>query len=63
MTQENLKKSTNAIRDQLKMVAMHAESISPETVHHLWREAGKLHGMVNALKEELAGNPPPKMGG
>lgn len=51
-----------AIKDQLKLVQMHAESTSSETIHHLWRETGKLHSMVNAFKSELAGNDEPKVG-
>lgn len=32
------------------------------TIHNLWKSAGELDCMVTALKEEMAGNPPPKIG-
>lgn len=64
MTQEQISKATKSIRDQARIVQMHAESSNPTNimVHNLWRETGKLHSMVNALKSEIAGNDEPKIG-
>lgn len=64
MTQASMEKQLSSIRDQARIVQVFAESNQPLhlNMNNLWRETGKLHAMVNALKSEVAGNEQPKVG-
>lgn len=66
MTKEAFTKQINLIRLKARMAVAMAEAVdtpTSPTIHNLWKSAGELDAMVTALKEEMAGNPPPKIGG
>jgi hypothetical protein len=67
MNQEQMKDKMRECRDQLKLSLHHADAmvngvVSPSSITSLWQIAGKAHGMINALKSEVCGNEPPKIG-
>ncbi len=68
MTQEDARQRMRACRDQLKLALHHADAmvagtpVTNASMTTLWQLAGKAHGSINALKSEVAGNEPPKIG-
>ena len=69
MKAEEARHKMRIIEAKSKLVLRIAESIGTPTpqimgaIHNLWKQTGELHSMVNALKSDVAGNPPPKVGG
>ncbi len=54
-------------RDQLKLALHHADAmvngvVSPESMTSLWQLCSKANCAINALKSEVCGNEPPKIG-
>jgi len=54
-------------RDKLKLALFHADAmvngiVTPASITTLWQIAGSAHGAINALKSEVCGNEPPKVG-
>lgn len=68
MNQEQARDRVRACRDQLKLALFHADAmangspVTPESMTSLWQLAGKANGCINALKSEICGNEPPKVG-
>jgi hypothetical protein len=68
MNQHEAKERMRACRDQLKLALFHAEamvtteSVTADRMTTLWQLTGKSHSCINALKSEISGNPPPKIG-
>jgi len=57
-----------ACRDQLKIALFHADAmangspVTPSSLTSLWQLCSKANCSVNALKSEVCGNEPPKIG-
>ena len=54
-------------RDQLKLALWHADAavngtVTPDSMTSLWQLTSKANCSVNALKSEVCGNEPPKIG-
>lgn len=68
MNQNEAIERMRACRDQLKLALYHADAMangSPVTsssMTTLWQLTGKAHSSINALKSEISGNEPPKIG-
>jgi len=67
MKQPEMNDRIRVCRDQIKLALWHADAmvnglITPESITSLWQISGKAHGCINALKSEVCGNEPPKIG-
>lgn len=68
LTQEQARKRAREIADQLKLALHHADFLTRSTVdaanmNTLWTIIGKAYTAAAALKSEVGGNEPPKVGG
>lgn len=68
MNQDQARQKIRECRDQLKLSLHHADAmvngspISASSMTTLWQLTGKAHSNINALKSEVSGNEPPKVG-
>ncbi len=68
MNQEQARERMKQCRDQLKIALFHADAmangsqVTASAMTSLWQLAGKALGSINALKSEVCGNEPPKIG-
>jgi hypothetical protein len=67
MNQEQMTERMKSCRDQLKLALHHADAmvngiVTPPSITSLWQISGKAHGAITALKSEVCGNEPPKIG-